>query len=143
LDGGKKVNGRKRHIAVDTLGLMLICICTAANIADSVAGSSLVADLNNAEKYPRLEKILGDNGYRNVGSDLDIGVTIEAAERKEGEKGFVPEAFRWAVERTFAWLNRNRRLVRNYEKKIRYQESMNYIANARLCIRRLENLLAA
>jgi putative transposase len=143
LDGGKKVNGRKRHIAVDTLGLLLICVCTAANIADNVAGSSLVAALNNIEKYPRLKKILGDNSYRNVGSDLDIGVTIEATERKQGEKGFIPEAFRWAVERTFAWLNRNRRLVRNYEKKIRYQESMNYIANARLCIRRLEKLLAA
>jgi len=56
LDGGKKVNGRKRHIAVDTLGLMLICLCTAANTADSVAGEILVTDLNNEQHFPRLKK---------------------------------------------------------------------------------------
>jgi putative transposase len=138
LDGGKKVNGRKRHIAVDTLGLILICICTAANTADCVAGQKLVELLNNRIHFPRLKKILGDNAYRGFGIDFYIGVTIEASERKEGQKGFVPQAFRWAVERTFAWLSRQRRLVRNYEKKIKHQESMNYIANARLCIRRFE-----
>jgi putative transposase len=142
LDGGKKVNGRKRHIVVDTLGLVLICMCTAANVADNVTGARLAIALNNVQNFPRLEKILGDSTYRNVGSDLDIGVTIEAAERAEGQKGFVPQAFRWAVERTFAWLNRQRRLARNYEKKIKHQESMNYIANARLCLRRFEKWLA-
>jgi putative transposase len=141
LDGGKKVNGRKRHIAADTLGLMLICICTAANTADSVAGQKLAELLNNSNYYPRIKKILGDNAYRGVGTDLNIGVTVEAAERKEGHKGFVPEAFRWAVERTFAWLNRQRRLVRNYEKHVIHQESMNYIGNARLCIKRYEKWL--
>jgi putative transposase len=141
LDGGKKINGRKRHIVVDTLGLMLICICTAANIADSVAGARLVMELNSDKNFPRLEKILGDSAYRNVGCDLDICITIESAERAKGQRGFVPQAFRWAVERTFAWLNRQRQLVRNYEKKIKHQESMNYIANARLCIRRFEKWL--
>lgn len=142
LDGGKKVNGRKRHIAVDTLGLMLICLCTAANTADSVAGQKLVGILNNENYFPRLKKILGDNSYRGVGMDLNIGVSIESAERKEGQKGFVPEAFRWVVERTFAWLNRQRRLVRNYEKRVMHQESMNYIGNARLCLKRYEKWLA-
>lgn len=141
LDGGKKVNGKKRHIVVDTLGLMLICICTAANIADSVAGARLVIELNNDKNFPRLEKILGDSAYRNIGCDLDICITIEAAERAKGQKGFIPEAFRWAVERTFAWLNRQRRLVRNYEKRILHQESMNYIANVKLCLRRYEKWL--
>lgn len=141
LDGGKKVNGRKRHIAVDTLGLMLICLCTAANTADSVAGQKLVELLNKPNDFPRLKKILGDNAYRTVGRDLDVCVTVEAAERAEGQKGFVPEAFRWAVERTFAWLNRQRRLVRNYEKRTLHQESMNYIANSRLCLKRYEKWL--
>ncbi|MCA9507428.1 MAG: transposase, partial [Myxococcales bacterium] len=59
----------------------------------------------------------------------------------KGQKGFVPQIFRWAVERTFAWLNRNRRLVRNYEKSTSHQESMNYIAHASLCIKRLEKWL--
>jgi putative transposase len=142
LDGGKKVNGRKRHIAVDTLGLMLICLCTAANTADSVAGQKLVELLNQANHFPRLKKILGDNSYRTVGQDLNIGVTVEASERAEGQKGFVPEAFRWTVERTFSWLNRQRRLVRNYEKRALHQESMNYIANSRLCLKRYEKWLA-
>jgi putative transposase len=141
LDGGKKVNGRKRHIVVDTLGLMLICLCTPANTADAVAGQKLVEILNNEQHLPRLKKILGDNAYRGVGIDFDIGVTVEANERKEGQKGFVPEAFRWVVERTFAWLNRQRRLVRNYEKRVLHQESMNYIGNIRICLKRYEKWL--
>ncbi len=141
LDGGKKVNGRKRHIAVDTLGLMLICICTAANIADCVAGQKLAELLNNGSHFPRLKKILGDSAYRGVGMGLNVGVSVEASERKEGQKGFVPEAFRWAVERTFAWLNRQRRLARNYEKSVLHQESMNYIGNIRLCLNRYEKWL--
>jgi putative transposase len=136
LDGGKKVNGRKRHIAVDTLGLVLVCMCTAANRADSVVGQKLADFLKNNKCFTRLKKILGDNSYRGV-----FGVTVEASERKEGKKGFVPEAFRWAVERTFAWLNRQRRLVRNYEKKTLHQESMVYIGNIRLCLRRYEKWL--
>ena len=117
---------------------MLLCLCTAANVADRVAGEELLAKLNRRENFPRLAKILGDNAYKNLGSGMRVGVSTEAAERLKGQKGFVPQIFRWAVERTFAWLNRNRRLVRNYEKNTKHQESMNYIANARLCIRRLE-----
>ena len=143
LDGGKKINGRKRHIVVDTLGLMYLCFCTAANVADRIVGEELIAELNNREKFPRLAKVLGDNAYKNLGSDLDVGVSTEAAERLKGQKGFVPQIFRWAVERTFAWLNRNRRLVRNYEKHTKHQESMNYLANARLCIKRLDKWLVA
>ena len=93
--------------------------------------------------FPRLKKILGDSAYRSVGADLNVGVTIEANERKEGQKGFVPEAFRWAVERTFAWLNRQRRLVRNYEKKVQHQESMNYMATLDYALSDTKDGLAA
>jgi len=137
LDGGKKVNGRKRHIAVDVMGLLLACYCTAANVSDVVGGEKLVTELNNREDFPEVAKILGDSAYRSVGKDKHVPVTVEASERSPGQKGFVPEAFRWAVERTFAWLNRQRRLCRNYEKKVCHQESMNYIGNIRLCLSKL------
>jgi putative transposase len=141
LDGGKKVNGRKRHIIVDTLGLLMFCMCTAANQADSQAGKVLIEFLNDPNRFPRLKKVLGDNSYRNVGSNLKVPISVEISERKAGQKGFVPQAFRWVVERTFAWLNRNRRLVRNYEKSVEHQQSMNYLANIRLCIRKFEKCL--
>ena len=137
LDGNKKRNGRKRHIAVDVNGLVLGCICTPANESDVHAGYLLAKELNNKQVFPRLKKILGDNAYTSVGSDLAVPVSVEAAERKPGQKGFVPEAFRWAVERTFAWLNRQRRVARNYEKNHLHQESMNFVANIRLCLKRL------
>ena len=137
LDGGKKVNGRKRHIVVDTLGLLLICMVTAANEADGNAGQRLVDALTNNKLFSTLKKILGDNSYRGVD-----GVSVEASEREKGQKGFVAEAFRWAVERTFAWFNRQRRLVRNYEKRILHQESMIYIANIRICLKRYEKWIS-
>ncbi len=140
LDGNKKRNGRKRHIAVDVNGLILGCICTPANESDVHAGNLLATDLNNKVVFPRMNKILGDNAYSSVGLGLSVPVSVEAAERAPGQKGFVPEAFRWAVERTFAWLNRQRRVARNYEKKQINQESMNYIANIRLCVKRLAKI---
>jgi putative transposase len=76
--------------------------------------------------------------HQNPGRGFPPKVLVENKEREPGSKGFVPEAFRWAVERTFAWLNRQRRLVRNYEKKTVHQESMNYIGNIRVCLKRLE-----
>jgi putative transposase len=141
LDGNKKVNGRKRHIAVDVTGLVLKCFYTAANESDVHAGKRLVQALNKGNHFPRIKKILGDNAYRGVGEELKVPITIEASERVAGQKGFVPEAFRWVVERTFAWLNRQRRLARNYEKRVQHQQSMLYIANIRLCIKRYEKWL--
>jgi putative transposase len=141
LDGNKKINGRKRHIAVDIIGLILVCFYTAANESDRVSGEKIAEKLNDSNHFPRIKKILGDNAYCGVGKEQNIPVTVEASERKEGQKGFVPEAFRWVVERTFAWLNRQRRLARNYEKSVRHQESMTYIANIRLCIKRYEKWL--
>jgi putative transposase len=138
LDGNKCINGRKKHIAVDCLGLLLCCNVTAANVHDSGPGEWIVDHLNDDEEFPRMEKILGDNAYKKVGATQRVRVTVENKEREPGSKGFVPEAFRWAVERTFAWLNRQRRLVRNYEKKTVHQESMNYIGNIRICLKRLE-----
>lgn len=137
LDGNKKRNGRKRHIAVDIGGLILDCAVSPANESDVHAGRKLVEKLNDEELYPRIEKILGDNAYKGVGADLRVPITVESTERKPGQKGFVPEAFRWVVERTFAWLNRQRRVARNYEKNPIHQVSMTFIANIRLCLKKM------
>ena len=138
LDGNKKRNGRKRHIAVDVLGLILGCMSTPANESDRHAGEILTEQLNDSENFPRIAKILGDNIYDGVGQSCPIPITVESKEREEGQKGFVPEAFRWVVERTFAWLNRQRRLSRNFEKKTCHQESMNFIASIRLCLKKIQ-----
>ncbi len=105
--------------------------------SDSRAGQEIVQELNDREQFPRLEKILGDSAYAKVGDDLRVPVSIEASQRTAKQKGFVPEAFRWAVERTFAWLNRQRRIARNFEKIVLHQEAMNYVASIRLCLKRL------
>ena len=84
-----------------------------------------------------MSKILGDNIYDGVGKHCAVPVTIESKDREKGQKGFVPEAFRWVVERTFAWLNRQRRVTRNYEKKTYHQESMNFIASIRICLKKI------
>ncbi len=119
---------------------MLLCVITPANESDAKAGQIMAEYLNKTEEFSRMQKILGDKAYSGVGNNLRVPVSVEASERKEGQKGFVPEAFRWAVERTFAWFNRQRRVVRNYEKNSAHQASMNYIANIRICLKRLEKL---
>ena len=137
LDGNKKRNGRKRHYSVDVMGLLLICICTSANESDKHAGATMVDKLNDTSLFPNVQKILGDSAYDRIGENQKVPVTVEASMRKKGQKGFVPEAFRWVVERTFAWINRQRRMVRNYEKLALHQEAMNYIANIRLCLNKI------
>jgi putative transposase len=116
FDGNKKRNSRKRHIAVDVIGILLACVCTPANESDRHAGEVLTEQLNDSENFPRMKKILGDTIYEGVGKDCPVSVTVENKERVSGQKGFVPEAFRWVVERTFAWLNRQRRISLNFEK---------------------------
>ena len=141
LDGGKKVNGRKKHLAVDVLGLVLLCICGKANESDRHAGEILAKRLNNKKDFPRLSKILGDLAYTNVGISQKVPVCTDESWNRTKTKqkaGFVPERFRWVVERTFAWLNRQRRLVRNYEKSTSVQEAMNYIGNIRICLRKIK-----
>ncbi|MFK7873622.1 MAG: transposase [Oligoflexales bacterium] len=116
MDCNKKVNGRKWHIAVDVIGVLLSCVVTSANQHDQHAGKVTTTQLNDDKNFPRLEKILGDKAYRDVGISYKVLTSIESDCRKDGEKGFVLQAFCWVVERSFAWLNRQRRLVRNYEK---------------------------
>jgi putative transposase len=123
-DGGKKINGRKRHIIVDTLGLLLVVLVTVATADDGTTAPEVLARLT-AEHLSRLELLWGDGKYRNDHLDgylerAGARYRIEVVNRPAGSKGFVKLPRRWVVERTFAWLGRYRRNSRDYE---RYEHS--------------------
>jgi putative transposase len=127
-DGGKKITGRKRHIVVDTLGLLLVVAVTAAS-ADDGTSAPVVLERLTAEHTTRLEKVWGDGKYNNRALDAWLAKTkasyqIEVVARPAGAKGFVLLHRRWVVERTFAWLGRYRRLSRDYENLERSSEAM-------------------
>jgi len=119
-DGGKKIKGRKRHILVDTLGLLLAVVVTAANLDDGTYASLVLAKLK-AEQYPRLKKVFADNKYNNKTlqqwmADNQVPYQIEIGMKPEGEPGFKPVKIRWVVEQSHACLGRCRRLSKDYER---------------------------
>jgi putative transposase len=119
-DGGKKIKGRKRHILVDTLGLLLAVVVTAANCDDGTYAALVLAKLQ-AEHYPRLRKIFADNKYNNKTlqrwmTENQVPYTIEIGMKPEGEAGFQPVKIRWVVEQAHACLGRCRRLSKDYER---------------------------
>ena len=118
-DGGKKLRGRKRHIIVDSLGLLLVVLVTAASADDGTTAPKVLAKLT-AEHRSRLGKVWADGKYNNRTLDRwlaeeRVGYVIEVVSRPAGAKGFVLLHRRWVVERTFAWLGRYRRNSRDYE----------------------------
>lgn len=140
-DGGKKINGRKRHILVDTMGLLLAVAVTTAALDDGAAAPSVVARLD-PENYPRLQKLWGDNKYHNHGFRQWLamnrpGWELEVKTREPGVKGFAVLPKRWVVERTFAWNGRYRRNSRDYERRTDSSESMLRISSLHLMLRRL------
>jgi len=140
-DGGKKIKGRKRHILTDVMGFVFAVSITSANVDDGVAAIQLFSQIDPIE-YPRLTIIWGDNKYHNLALRAWIrtnrpGWTLEVKSPPEGSKGFVVVAKRWVVERTFAWMGRNRRLSKDYEKTTSSSEATIRIANIALMLRRL------
>jgi transposase len=138
IDGAKKLNGRKRHLAVDTLGLPWATLVTAASVSDTAAGCQLVNEL--VGKVPRLEKIAADHGYKVSFIDHVNTVhhwQVEIAQRPESARGFVPQKNRWPVERSFGWLNFRRRLAKDYEKTVESSNAVLQIAFISFLIRRL------
>lgn len=140
-DGGKKINGRKRHIMVDTLGLLLTVVVTTAALDDGAAAAEVVAQLDPKD-YPRLKKLWGDNKYHNLGfrkwlADNRPGWELEVKAREPGVKGFAVLPKRWVVERTNAWHGRYRRHSRDYERRTDSSESMIRISALHLMLRRL------
>ena len=131
-DGGKKIKGRKRHIVVDTLGLLLAVAVTAANLDDGTHAPRVLGKLE-ARQYPRLEVILADNKYHNQSLEKWLRVQavpyqIVVVMKAEGTPGFVPVKIRWVVERAIAWLGRCRRLSKDYEYETSSSETWIQIA---------------
>jgi transposase len=115
VDMGKKIKGRKRHIAVDTLGLLLVVLITAASIQDSAGGKRVLDSL--AATHSSVTKSWVDGGYNTavVAHGATHGIDVEVVRRDADVKGFKVLPRRWIVERTFGWLMLHRRLARDYE----------------------------
>jgi transposase len=136
-DAGKKVSGIKRHIAVDTQGLPHAIAVTTANINDR--NGALLMFLLNEDGLSRVEKVLVDGGYtgeRFEGMVFQIlGAKVEVAKRNELHK-FVVIPKRWVVERSFAWLEKCRRLWKNCERKLHTSEQFIVLAFLTLLLKR-------
>jgi putative transposase len=141
-DGAKKITGRKRHLAVDTLGLLLAVVVTSAAIDDAAAAPAVLGQLTT-EKFPRLEVIWADNKYHNhkllewVDGDTGRRWSLTVVKRPEGTKGFVLLAKRWVVERTHAWIGRCRRHSRDYERHTSSSAAMIQMTSIGTMLRRL------
>ena len=138
FDAGKKINGRKRHLLVDTLGLPLRGVVHAASIQDRDGLAPLLRHIRR--RFPWLRMLFADGGYQG-----DLAATTARAQRLEltivkrsdHAHGFVVLPRRWVVERTFAWLGRNRRLAKDVERRIETSTAHLYLAAIGLITRRL------
>jgi putative transposase len=138
-DPFKKVNGRKRHLVVDTLGLVVAAVVHSAGLQDRDGAKRVLSKM--VGRFPRLEKILADGIYNGgiAGWAKEVGGWIlELVVRPEGEKEFKVLKWRWIVERTFAWLGRYRRLSKDYEGSEESSESWIYVVMMHLMLRRLD-----
>lgn len=140
-DGGKKISGRKRHLFVDTLGLLLAVLVTAANVDDAAAAPPLLQQVT-PDMVPRLIKVWADSKYHN--HQLSEWMSqerptwdLEIVSRLPGTKGFVLIPKRWVVERTFSWLDRCRRHSKDYERRVDSSAAMVKVSAIGLMLRRL------
>ena len=137
-DAGKKIKGRKRHILVDTMGLVLMVVVHVANIQDRDGARLLLSKAKGL--FPRLRRIWADGGYAGklIGWVQETcGWVLEIIKRNDVVKGFKLLPRRWVVERTFGWLGRYRRLSKDYERLPESSEAMVYWAMTRVMVRRL------
>jgi len=139
-DGAKKITGRKRHIAVDSLGLLLVVLVTIASVPDAVAAQEVLGRLT-AERFPRLTVVRADSAYGRYGLPAWAATVafwvLELVQRPLGAVGFVLLPQRWIVERTFAWLGRYRRHSRDYERLPESSEAMIQISMIHRMLQRL------
>lgn len=117
FDGAKKVNGRKRHLLVDILGLPLAIHVSGADISDAVGGYDLLWQVDEGNSS-RLQLIRADQAYAVLFKQAAsyYGYDVQVSQKPESEKGFIPQVGRWQVERSFTWANFYRRLSKCYEK---------------------------
>ncbi len=143
LDPNKRVNGRKRQFLVDSGGRLWVVRVHAANDADGPAAIPLIDEIvQDGVGYigERLKKVYGDQAYNGVfAAELSQwGIGFEKAARPESARGFVPVAKRWVVERTIAWTNFFRRLVKDYEYTVSSSEAWLYLGNIQILLQRLQ-----
>jgi transposase len=138
-DPHKKVGGRKRHLLVDTMGLPLSICVTPANVRDQHGARLLL--IGRKLLMPRLKKIWADGAYDlawlKSWCKKEGSWELEIVERDLQSKGFKVLPRRWVVERTFGWLSRNRRLAKDYERRVQTSEILIEVATIRLLLRRL------
>jgi putative transposase len=137
-DGGKKVKGRKRHLLVDTLGLLLLVWVTTADVQDGSAAHAILPLA--AQQYPSLLKTWVDMAYQGPRVEAvakESGIELEVVKRSDQAQGFIVQTWRWIVERTFGWLNRERRLSKDYERTEESSEAFVQLGMVRLMLRRL------
>jgi putative transposase len=142
-DAAKKIDGRKRHVVVDTLGLVLAIVVTAGTVDDAVGAQKVVGKLL-PENFPRLKVIFGDNKYHNhkyyawLAKHSDGRWRMEISSRPADAEGFKPLKIRWVVERSHAWYGRYRRNSKDYERRTDSSESMLLMSSIGLMLNRLE-----
>jgi len=140
-DNAKNVDGRKRHIVVDSMGLLLAVLVTAASVDDGVAASQLFARLEG-QPMGKVTRMFADSKYHNLKLyewvDEHAKWDLIIVRRPEGSQGWVKLPIRWTVERTFAWLGRCRRLTKDREKSVLSSESFVKLAMIQLMLHRLE-----
>jgi transposase len=137
-DGGKKINGRRRHLICDTIGLLLAIRVTAADVTDRQAAAEMLPLLH--ERFPTITKLWADSGYTGVLVSWALAVlhlVVTVVKRSDDVKGFVVLPRRWVVERTFGWLMRSRRLARDYERRCDASEAVILWSMTMLMTRRL------
>lgn len=141
-DAGKKINGKKRHILVDTLGLLLDAIVHPADIQDRDGGVLVLSALFGL--YPFPQRLFADGGYQGPVFQKALAkalphLKIAIVKRSDQAKGFEVLPRRWVVEPTFAWFNRCRRLAKDYENLTRNALAFLRLASIRLMLRKLCN----
>jgi transposase len=141
FDGGKKLDGRKRHLVVDSLGLLLAVAVTAGNVTDAQGGMACL-DQMDARQCPRLKTVFADRAYEREGFPERVqqwqpGCRLNVIARPEDAEGFVKLPIRWVVERTNAWMTKNRRLCRSYEHTVSSEVAVIHVAMIHRMVRRL------
>jgi transposase len=141
FDAGKLIKGRKRHIVTDTLGLPVGAVVHAADVQDRVGAVYVLSSIR--QNFPWLRHIFADGGYAGPVLKTKLSQmgkwTLEIVKRSDHAKGFKLLPRRWVVERTFAWLNRNRRLAKDVEATLASSEAWLFMASVQLLIRKLAN----
>lgn len=134
-DGGKKINGLKRHILVDAAGRLLAACVSPADVHDSRMAPELLRA--SRRPWPFIERVWADSAYRGERVGMASPIHVEIVTGPPNQRGFIVQKRRWVVERTFAWIGRNRRLARDYERHASTALSFVFLAAARVLMARV------